>query len=57
MMSEHIQHDGVPLGHMATGTVVHQVNAVSELHGVQDVLNAMQFDVLKHGANIANLNP
>ena len=56
-MSEHVLHNGVPLGHMATGTVVRQDDAVSELHRVQDVLNAMQLDVLKHVAHIANLNP
>jgi len=56
MMSEHIPHDGVPLGHVATGTVAHQVDAVSELHRVRDVRNAMQFDVLKHVAHIPNLN-
>jgi hypothetical protein len=42
MISEDIPHHGVPLGQKATGTVVHQDNVVSELHRVQDVLNAMQ---------------
>jgi hypothetical protein len=30
MMFEHVPHHGIPLGHMATGTVVHQDNAISE---------------------------
>jgi hypothetical protein len=52
MMFEHITHDGVTLGHVATGTVAQQVDAVSQLHKVQDALITMQFDVLKHGAHI-----
>jgi hypothetical protein len=57
MMSKHVPHHGVPLGHMVTGAMVHQDNAVSELHRVQAVLNATQLDVLKHVGHIANLNP
>ena len=57
MISEHVPHDEFQLGHTATGTVIHQDDAVSELHRVQDVLNATQLHVFKHVAHIANLNP
>jgi hypothetical protein len=55
MMSEHVPHHDVSFGHMATGTVVHQDDTVSKLPRVQDELNAMQLELLKHLAHITNL--